>query len=95
MVQVTIAVLGLAGSLVAGPRWLVCLDLAPVHHLPWALALAAAILSCVDLVTVMTFPLAVQVSIAQWALVSADRSDPVVSCQNIVDISVSVFRVSQ
>ena len=63
----TIAVLGLAGSLVAGPRWLVCLDLAPVHHLPWALALAAAILSCVDLVTVMTFPLAVQVSIAQWA----------------------------
>ena len=59
--------LGLAGSLVAGPRWLVCLDLAPVHHLPWALALAAAILSCVDLVTVMTFPLAVQVSIAQWA----------------------------
>ena len=60
----TIAVLGLAGSLVAGPRWLVCLDLAPVHHLPWALALAAAILSCVDLVTVMTFPLAVQVSIA-------------------------------
>ena len=68
MVQVTIAVLGLASSLVAGPRWLVCLDLAPVHHLPWALALAAAILSCVDLVTVMTFPLAVQVSIAQWAV---------------------------
>ena len=68
MVQVTIAVLGLASSLVAGPRWLVCLDLAPVHHLPWALALAAAILSSLDLVTVMTFPLAVQVNIAQWAV---------------------------
>ena len=86
MVQVTIAVLGLAGSLVAGPRWLVCLDLAPVHHLPWALALAAAILSCVDLVTVMTFPLAVQVSIAQWAA----QIDQIISFQNIVDVSLAM-----
>ena len=86
MVQVTIAVLGLAGSLVAGPRWLVCLDLAPVHHLPWALALAAAILSCVDLVTVMTFPLAVQVSIAQWAA----QIDRIISFQNIVDVSLAM-----
>ena len=75
--------LGLAGSLVAGPRWLVCLDLAPVHHLPWALALAAAILSCVDLVTVMTFPLAVQVSIAQI--------DQIISFRNIVvDVTLSM-----
>ena len=86
MVQVTIAVLGLASSLVAGPRWLVCLDLAPVHHLPWALALAAAILSCVDLVTVMTFPLAVQVSIAQWAA----QIDQIISFQNIVDVSLAM-----
>ena len=83
----TIAVLGLASSLVAGPRWLVCLDLAPVHHLPWALALAAAILSCVDLVTVMTFPLAVQVSIAQWAA----QIDQIISFQNIVvDVTLSM-----
>ena len=79
--------LGLASSLVAGPRWLVCLDLAPVHHLPWALALAAAILSCVDLVTVMTFPLAVQVSIAQWAA----QIDQIISFQNIVvDVTLSM-----
>ena len=86
MVQVTIAVLGLASSLVAGPRWLVCLDLAPVHHLPWALALAAAILSSLDLVTVMTFPLAVQVNIALHS--GQYRLIPVV--RTIVDISMSM-----
>ena len=37
-------------------------DLAPVRHIPWALSLTSAILYSADLITVMMFPIAMEVS---------------------------------
>ena len=58
----SLALLGLMASLTSGPLMLTSTDLAPVRHIPWALSLTSAILYSADLITVMMFPIAMEVS---------------------------------
>ena len=58
----SLAILGLMASLTSGPLMLTSTDLAPVRHIPWALSLTSAILYSADLITVMMFPIAMEVS---------------------------------
>ena len=58
----SLAILGLMSSLTSGPLMLTSTDLAPVRHIPWALSLTSAILYSADLITVMMFPIAMEVS---------------------------------
>ena len=58
----SLALLGLMSSLTSGPLMMTSADLAPVRHIPWALSLTSAILYSADLITVMMFPIAMEVS---------------------------------
>ena len=51
----------LISALTSGPLMLTSADLAPVRHIPWALSLTSAVLYSANLVTVMMFPIAMEV----------------------------------
>ena len=58
----SLALLSLTASLTSGPLMLTSAELAPVHHIPWAVSLTSAIVYSADLITVMMFPIAMEVS---------------------------------
>ena len=57
----SLALLSLTSALTSGPLMLTSADLAPVRHIPWALSLTSAVLYSANLVTVMMFPIAMEV----------------------------------
>ena len=57
----SLALLSLTASLTTGPLMLTSAELAPVHHIPWAMSLTSAIIYSAELVTIMMFPIAMEV----------------------------------